>query len=170
MDSRRTKKGIGHVLTVPGRMTKNTLGHHHRVPDTRSESSDHDRAKYYHEHVNLENTYKLSPNEDNKFSSNKMERAMKEILEKHLSDIDYNEKMCPSLASNLSSMIKERAKEFPWKRYRYVVQVVLGQNSHQAIQIGSRCIWDDENDNFACASFKSKTVFAVAACYGIYLE
>lgn len=173
MDARRTRKGLGHALTVPGRMTKMPYGHttrDHRIPDSKSESSDHDRGKYFHEHIKLENTYQLTPGDDYKFCSKQMERAIKEIMDEQLSKIEYNEKLCPTLAANLSSLIKERAKEFPWKRYRYVVQVVLGQNSHQAVQIGSRCIWDDKHDNFACVSFKSKTVFAVAACYGIYLE
>lgn len=182
MDSRRIRRthghGGGHIpghgqnLTVPGRLTK-AHGHtlrDHKGNDSKSESSDHDRGKYFHEHVRLENTFQLNPCEDYKFSSKQMERAMKEILDKQLTETDYNGKICPTVAANLSSLIKERAKEFPWKRYRYVVQVVVGENSDQAVQIGSRCIWDEKNDNFACVTFKNKTVFAVAACYGIYLE
>lgn len=161
----------GHTLAVPGRIAK--LGQafrDHKGVDTKSESSDQDRGKYFHDQVKLENTYQLNPCDDYKFSSKQMERAMKEILEKQLSETEYNEKMCPTLAATLSSTIKDRAKAFPWKRYRYVVQVIVGQNSQQAVKIGSRCIWDEKNDNFACASYKSKTLFAVAACYGIYLE
>ena len=40
-------------------------------------------------------------------------------------------------------------------RYKVVVQTTLGQMKDQSVRIASRCLWGEETDNYASASFKS---------------
>jgi hypothetical protein len=40
-----------------------------------------------------------------------------------------------------------------FKRYKYVVQVVLGEQHGAGIKIGSRCLWDADTDNYASDVF-----------------
>jgi len=43
--------------------------------------------------------------------------------------------------------------ELGFKRYKYVVQVVLGEQHGAGIKIGSRCLWDADTDNYASDIF-----------------
>ena len=38
-------------------------------------------------------------------------------------------------------------------RYKYVVQVVLGQMKNQGVRVTSKCLWDANFDNHASYSF-----------------
>eukprot|EP00163_Fabomonas_tropica_P008216 TRINITY_DN1783_c0_g1_i1.p1 TRINITY_DN1783_c0_g1~~TRINITY_DN1783_c0_g1_i1.p1 ORF type:complete len:104 (-),score=7.30 TRINITY_DN1783_c0_g1_i1:290-601(-) len=57
-----------------------------------------------------------------------------------------------------------------YRRYKLVVQTVIGENNGQGVRTASRCLWDTENDNFASASFANTSIFAVAMVFGLYYE
>lgn len=38
-------------------------------------------------------------------------------------------------------------------RYKYVVQVVIGEQRGEGVRMGSRCFWDSETDNVASETF-----------------
>jgi len=40
-------------------------------------------------------------------------------------------------------------------RYKYMVQVIVGENKGEGVQIGSRCLWDSATDNMATESTTS---------------
>lgn len=40
-----------------------------------------------------------------------------------------------------------------FERYKYVVQVVLGEQHGAGVKIGSRCLWDADTDNYASDVF-----------------
>lgn len=43
--------------------------------------------------------------------------------------------------------------DLQFKRYKYIVNVVLGQQHGAGVKIGTRCIWDAEADTYAYDSF-----------------
>ena len=45
--------------------------------------------------------------------------------------------------------------ELKYARYKFVVQVILGENKSQGVRVASRCLWDPETDNYATFSFKN---------------
>ena len=47
---------------------------------------------------------------------------------------------------------------------------MIGENKDQAVRIGSRFLWDTDRDNFASASYKSKSLFATGIVYACYYE
>jgi len=49
------------------------------------------------------------------------------------------------------------------KRYKYVVQVTLGEVKKQGVRIASRCLWDTNNDNHSSYSFKNVSSNALPA-------
>ena len=69
----------------------------------------------------------------------------------------------------LSETIKTKLKELDWDRYKYVIQVVIGEQRGEGIKIGTRCFWDAETDNFAKATFTNDSLFAVGVAFGVYL-
>ncbi|CAM9219843.1 unnamed protein product, partial [Hapterophycus canaliculatus] len=38
-------------------------------------------------------------------------------------------------------------------RYKYVVQVVIGEQRGEGVRMGSRCFWDSDTDNVASETY-----------------
>ena len=55
------------------------------------------------------------------------------------------------------------------ERYKFVVQVVIGEQRGEGVNMACRCFWDADTDNFAQDSFVNDSLFCVAAVYGVYL-
>ena len=54
-------------------------------------------------------------------------------------------------------------------RYKYCVQVIVGQNTGQGIRMGSRQFWDEENDNLCFVTVVKKDFFITVATFATYL-
>jgi hypothetical protein len=115
------------------------------------------------------------------------------ILEQNLTGVRYNAaeagKLCIKITNQIQqevkSMFTRRKKEFArtilmklsltlpelqFDRYRFVVDVTLGEFKGQGVRLGSRCLWDTATDSSATASFRNGTLFAVAVVFGLYLQ
>lgn len=138
----------------------------------RSMSSDIDSVDWRvgHKKTRYENTYRMDPENEEVFSCSKMEGVMNQILKDIIGKETYDPIKCNNMANTISNRIKDNAKIFPWKRYRFVVTVIIGQNSSASIKVGSRCIWDEQRDNFVTAAYENSTIFAVATCFAVYLD
>ena len=82
--------------------------------------------------------------------------------------------MTPSLSSQqtmrLSDEINSKLQEMNLPRYKYIVQVVLGEMRGQGVRMGHRCFWDSSSDNFVSEKLVNDSLFCVATAYGIYLN
>ena len=67
-------------------------------------------------------------------------------------------------------MIKEKTKEFHFDRYKLIVQVYVGQDNEQSVQLASRSLWNTKTDMFAAATYRNNSLYAIALVYGLYLE
>jgi hypothetical protein len=56
---------------------------------------------------------------------------------------------------SLSGLTSSPCAELECPRYKYVVQVFLGENKGQGARVASRCLWDTETDNYATFSYKN---------------
>jgi hypothetical protein len=54
-------------------------------------------------------------------------------------------------------------------RYKYMVQVVIGEQRGEGVRMGCRCMWDTETDHQASATLINDSLFCVATAYAIYL-
>jgi hypothetical protein len=55
-------------------------------------------------------------------------------------------------------------------RYKYIVQVVMGEQKGEGIQIGSRFFWDSDTDKFATESFSNVSVHEGLVCGVVQAE
>ncbi|XP_041360099.1 dynein light chain Tctex-type 5-like [Gigantopelta aegis] len=121
--------------------------------------------------MKMQNTYRMTPDEDEKFNASKAERVMSGVLESYLDGEKYDKLLCVNLTKNLSEVIKDRMKEMGFSmRYKYVCTVTLGENLNQGLAQASRSIWNTNTDNFASASYSKGNLFAVATIYATYFE
>ncbi|CAH1779715.1 unnamed protein product, partial [Owenia fusiformis] len=118
----------------------------------------------------VEPTYKLEPDDQKRFAVAKVEAAIESIFNVYLDDKEYDPTTCKDLAVDLANMIKNRIKDFDFKRFRLVSHVIIGQCQDQGIEATSRCVWNTNTDRFASVKYKNATLFAVATVFGVYLD
>ena len=119
--------------------------------------------------IRLENTYKLNP--DTTFRSHEVQKKAEEILAEHLYDKEYDSQQCKILSQTLSAKILEAIKTLGFKRYKMVAVVSIGSMKERpGMQLGSRCLWNKETDNFVSARYSNTSIFAVAMVYGLFYD
>ena len=60
--------------------------------------------------------------------------------------------------------------ELGYKRYKLITQVTIGEMKGQTMRIGSRCLWDVQNDNCASEVLQNNQYFCCAMVFGLYYE
>lgn len=116
----------------------------------------------------LDRTFKLTPNTF--FPETKVQSIIRDVLKKHLLNVDYHSDKCSALSKLISDEIKQRVKGLNLDRFKIIALVYLGADTSQSLNIGSRCVWNTQFDNFASSTFQGNSLFAVAAVYAIYFE
>ncbi|XP_076439903.1 dynein light chain Tctex-type 5-B-like [Babylonia areolata] len=118
--------------------------------------------------VRLENTYQMEPH--HRFPYSAVKNLMQDALDGYLAEEKYEPELCRQMSKTLSEVIKARIKELMIPRYKIICVVHIGQIGDQSMRISSRCLWDQNNDTYACSEFRNKSLFAVASVYGVYYE
>jgi hypothetical protein len=100
-------------------------------------------------------------------------QAMKEILQlclrEQLQGCKYDGDKAGEWSKTLSDTIKDKLKGLGYDRYKFVVQVVIGERREQGIRSGTRCFWDASTDNQASENFINDHLFCVATAFAVYL-
>ncbi|KAK2140352.1 hypothetical protein LSH36_1384g00032 [Paralvinella palmiformis] len=118
----------------------------------------------------IHNTKEVMPESKRQFVPNKVEYLIKTVLDAYLHKVDYDPVRCSKLAEIICSVIKEKTKEFHFDRYKLIVQVYVGQDNEQSVQLASRSLWNTKTDMFAAATYRNNSLYAIALVYGLYLE
>ncbi len=99
--------------------------------------------------------------------------AMKEIIQncmqEKLTNAQYDGEKCAEAAKVLADTIKTRLKSLGYERYKFIVQVMIGEKKEQGMFFGTRCFWDSNTDNQASHNFTNDNIFCVATAYAVYL-
>lgn len=99
--------------------------------------------------------------------------VMKDIiancLNEKLTGFQYDGEKCNEAAKQLSDTIRMRLKGLGYDRYKYIVQVLIGERREQGMHFGTRCFWDSNTDNQASENFTNDHIFCAATAYAIYL-
>lgn len=132
--------------------------------------SHHSRPYGTQQTVKFENTYRIDPDKNCKFHAGVVERMLAGLLESFLDGELYEARKCAQISQNLTDVIKGRMKELSMSRYKFVSNVLIGQNSGQSISFASRSIWNTATDNFASATYRNGSLFAVATVFAVYYE
>ncbi|CAH8864509.1 unnamed protein product [Trichobilharzia szidati] len=115
------------------------------------------------------NSYVIRPQFDQKYRpwtvKGILSQILRERLENEVYSPDNTHEKCIALADEIKQTLK---KSLSLKRYRYLVQVVIGEQKGQGVKMAHRCYWDADTDNFAEASFVNDSLFCVASAFGVY--
>ena len=55
-------------------------------------------------------------------------------------------------------------------RYKFVFQASFGENLGHMVRSASRCLWDEDTDNCASATWSNERVYVVVMCFALYFE
>merc|ERR1712118_100949 len=121
--------------------------------------------------VQFENTYRLEPHDDEKFEPGKVKECIAEVFKKKFGEgFEYNADDAAEMGTEECTEIQDRIKELGYKRYKLITQVTIGEMKGQAMRIGSRCLWDTQNDNCASEVLQNNQYFCCAMVFGLYYE
>ncbi|XP_017665927.1 PREDICTED: tctex1 domain-containing protein 2 isoform X1 [Lepidothrix coronata] len=109
------------------------------------------------------NTYSLRPGLQHRFKSSSVKECIHAILKEKLANVQYNPEEMPELTKSLSETIKDRLKEEGYDRYKMVVQVVIGEQRGEGVNMAARCFWDADTDSCAHDVFMNTPV-------GVWME
>lgn len=82
----------------------------------------------------------------------------------------YNPELTGQWTREIADEIKSKLKnDLELPRYKFVVQVVVGEQRGEGVRMGCRCLWDADTDSYAEESYRNDSLFCVAAVFGAYL-
>mmetsp|Transcript_20252 Transcript_20252/g.33901 ORF Transcript_20252/g.33901 Transcript_20252/m.33901 type:complete len:125 (+) Transcript_20252:130-504(+) len=98
-----------------------------------------------------------------------MKDVMQECLAEKLTGFQYDGEKCNEAAKVLCDTIRTRLKSLGYDRYKFIVQVLIGERREQGMYFGTRCFWDSNTDNQASENFTNDHIFCAATVYAVYL-
>lgn len=114
-------------------------------------------------------TYQMRPTLEQTFKSEKIKQIISAVLNDTLSGQTYTALDAARWTKSLADEISLKVKDLEMKRYKHVVQVVLGQQLGAGCKYIARCRWDAECDNQTSGEFKNATIFCIVTVFGLYL-
>ena len=126
--------------------------------------------------MNYSNTKSPLDSSSNTFSKSSRSFNTQEVkaLLEHLIDprIDreneYDCEKCTQLSKDLAQMVKDALKNLNYERYKYVIQVVLGQCQDENLMMTCRCLWDIQTDNYISYTYSNKKIFCAVTVFGLF--
>ena len=82
-----------------------------------------------------------------------MREVIQVCLQEKLTGAQYEGDKGSEISRILSDTIRNRLKGLGYDRYKFIVQVVLGERREQGVRSGTRCFWDSSTDNQASETF-----------------
>ncbi|KAL0276240.1 UNVERIFIED_CONTAM: hypothetical protein PYX00_003848 [Menopon gallinae] len=118
--------------------------------------------------VNRNAAYQIRPPISEKFKALAVKEVINAILHEELGGKEYSDEDSVKWTKNIVTNVKLSVKELGFKRYKLIVQTILGQNKGSGVKVGARCLWDADTDNCASDSFLNDTIFCCVIVFGIY--
>jgi hypothetical protein len=79
-------------------------------------------------------TYTIRPNFKEKFRPSLVKDIIYKVLYEHLNEKQYSMSEAESLIKQMTDTIKDKLKDLNLKRYKYVVQIVLGEQRGEGVK------------------------------------
>ena len=98
-----------------------------------------------------------------------MKAIIRGVLDGHLKGQTFVADHTADWTKGIANEIRDKLKGLGLDRYKYLVQVVMGEQRGQGVRMGCRCFWDSETDSNASEVFINDKLFCVASAYAVYL-
>lgn len=103
-------------------------------------------------------------------------KLIHQILQERLQGATYHPDTCSQWGREISDEIKIKLKELNLPRYKYVVNVIIGEKRGEGVRIGARSFYDADTDSMAQSTFmnvslkhlKNRNPFFVSQSVGFF--
>ncbi|KAI8823658.1 Tctex-1 family-domain-containing protein [Fimicolochytrium jonesii] len=106
--------------------------------------------------------YSIRPNFKQKFRPAVVNKIIHQVLVDRLTGAQYSAETCAQWTKEIADDVKNRLKELDYPRYKYVVNVMIGEMRGEGIRMGCRCFWDADTDNVAEDTFINVSIGEIA--------
>ncbi|VDK32909.1 unnamed protein product [Dibothriocephalus latus] len=114
------------------------------------------------------NGYIIRPDTFDRFKPTIAKNLILELLKAKLDGLKYDYELFPGILSLADSIREEMKEKLKLNRYKFIVQVTLGEQKGQGVKASCRCYWDADADNYAEVTYFNERLFCVAVAFGIY--
>ena len=117
-----------------------------------------------------EKTYQIRPLFKDKFRPGEAKAVIEEIVHENLKGKTLNPQELNAATKLIADETKKKLKELGKdKRYKFLVQCIIGQNVGQGVRVGSRQFWDEDTDDVTWVSYVNDSHFCMVAAFAVYL-
>ncbi|XP_053974767.1 dynein light chain Tctex-type protein 2B-like isoform X1 [Hylaeus volcanicus] len=109
--------------------------------------------------------YQIRPQLHDKFKPLNAKEVIHNVLFDQLSAKTYDSGEAVQWTKDIADIIREKVKDLNFKRYKYIVNVVLGEQHGAGVKMGTRCIWDAEADSYAYDSFVNHWIHTMGTTF-----
>lgn len=165
------KNDAEHNLEVKKVSKKKGQDHSSKFSGSRKSSSTTAETHFYKSNIpKIENTFKLSPDDNKRFYAYKLQPIIQDTIIKEVEKADTQSIKGQHLTIELADMIRSLTKDMYQPRYKVLVFVAVGDNKGQDMRLASRCLWNTDFDNCVSVSHSTKNIWASAIVYLLYCD
>mmetsp|Transcript_29049 Transcript_29049/g.50129 ORF Transcript_29049/g.50129 Transcript_29049/m.50129 type:complete len:125 (+) Transcript_29049:100-474(+) len=114
-------------------------------------------------------TYQIRPEYRQRISVNEMKGIINKVLKEELEGKQYQTEQVQEQTKKIADDIRNKLREMDKPRYKFFVQVVIGEQRGEGVRMGCRTFWDADTDSYASEQYVNDSLFCVATAYGVYL-
>ncbi|XP_068156494.1 dynein light chain Tctex-type protein 2B [Drosophila tropicalis] len=118
-----------------------------------------------------ERAYSMRPTfgEGEMFPLPTIKNIMSTVMSQKLKDKTYDKVLATTWTHEIADEVNQQIAANPKvKRYKHVVQVMLGQELGAGATYNSRCCWDCDCDTSVSEVFSNTSLFCVCTVFGTY--
>ncbi|XP_016996890.2 dynein light chain Tctex-type protein 2B [Drosophila takahashii] len=113
--------------------------------------------------------YSMRPAFGEMFPLPTIKSIMNNVMAEKLKDKTYDKDVARTWTSEIADEVNQQiASSSKVKRYKHVVQVMLGQELGAGATYNSRCCWDCDCDTSVSEVFSNTSLFCVCTVFGTY--
>ncbi|KAF0980877.1 hypothetical protein FDP41_012665 [Naegleria fowleri] len=112
--------------------------------------------------------FQLRPNFRHKFKSSEVKEIIKEVVTNRLKGKDYQMEQVQQWIKDICNEIRDKCMELKYERYKFIVNVMIGEQRGEGVKMGCRCFWDEDCDSYATHTFMNHSLFCSVTAFGIY--
>ncbi|XP_023022462.1 dynein light chain Tctex-type protein 2B [Leptinotarsa decemlineata] len=132
-------------------------------------SSEKSDPKETQDPVPVDNSYQIKPSLEVKFKEIPVKEIIRNVVSSLLTGKVYEPENVKKWTIAIANEINDKVKDLEMKRYKHIVQVILGEKKGAGVKSGVRCLWDSDVDSFTSEIFMNDTIFCVTTVFAVYL-
>lgn len=95
---------------------------------------------------------------------------MQKVIEDRINNATITDEQLPALTKEMADKCKNAVKSLDFdRRYKYMVQSLVGQNKGHGIRQGTRQFWDETKDDLVSVTVVKEGFFVAVTCFAVYL-